>query len=83
MEYITIMDEVETLITNDKQMYDCIKAGGEIYSIDEDGRRNLIANGEVGFLRGRPAFPVYPDTAAAQERSEYVAAAKILMGLEE
>lgn len=60
MKYITALDGVETPITKDEQMFDCIKAGGEIYSIDDDGKRKLIANGEVGFLRGRPAFPVYP-----------------------
>ena len=58
--YITVINGVEEVITKDQQMYDCIKANGEIYSIDENGNRELIANGKDGFLRGRPGFPVYP-----------------------
>lgn len=61
MTYITVLNGVETIITKDQQMYDCIKQNGEIYSIDDDdGSRTLIANGKEGFLRGRPGFPVYP-----------------------
>lgn len=86
MKYITVLDGVETLITKDEQMFDCIKSGGEIYSIDDDGSRELIANGEHGFLAGRPAFPVYPEhykpPQQDMEAAEYVEAAKILLGME-
>lgn len=82
MIYITVLDGEETLITKDEQMFDCIKKGGEIYSIDDDGKRELIANGEHGFLRGRPAFPIYP-TGKSPETDEYVTAAKILLGMED
>ena len=44
MTYITVLNGVETIITKDQQMYDCIKQNGEIYSIDDDGSRTLIAN---------------------------------------
>ena len=60
MKYITVINGIETIISKDQQMYDCIKQNGEIYSVDDEGNRELIANGKEGFLRGRPAFPVFP-----------------------
>jgi len=84
MKYITVLDGVETPITKDTQMFDCIEAGGEIYSIDDSGSRVLIANGEHGFIAGRPAFPVYPEhyKPPQEDADEYVTAAKILLGME-
>lgn len=60
MHYITVLNEKETVITSDKQMFDCIAQNGEIYRIDDDSTRTLIADGKNGFLRDRPGFPVYP-----------------------
>lgn len=59
MLYITVLNDIEEVITKDEQMYQCIEDGGEIYSIDDDGNRKLIAD-ENGFLMGRPGFAVYP-----------------------
>lgn len=59
MRYITVLNGIEEVITKDEQMYQCIEYGGEIYSIDDDGNRKLIAD-ENGFLMGRPGFAVHP-----------------------
>ncbi len=86
MKYITVLDGIEEIITKDEQMFNCINKGGEIYSIDEEGKREIIANGKDGFLRGRPGFPVYPEVSKNNEQNEnseeYIEAAEILLGLE-
>jgi len=59
MKYYTVIDGVETLVTADKQMFDCIAAGGDIFSEDESGTRKQIADG-TGFFFGRPGILVRP-----------------------
>lgn len=59
MQYITVLNDIEEVITKDEQMYHCIENGGKIYSIDDDGNRKLVAD-ENGFLMGRPGFAVHP-----------------------
>lgn len=77
--YVMTLDGAETLVTSDDQMFDCIKQGGTVHSVDEDGNVELVADGKHGFVKGRPGFPVYADIQkekAKKHDDEYRAMAK-------
>lgn len=65
MRYITVIKGHEQEVTHDEQMWSCIDQGGEMFSIDDNGKRELIANAD-GFVRGRPVFPVYVDNIKSE-----------------
>ena len=65
--YVGSLNGVETVITSDEQMFECINNGGTILAIDDEGEAEFVGDSR-GFLRGRPCFPKF--TKAYEKRGK-------------
>ena len=79
--YLAKWSDGSTYLSEDTQMELYLKRGASIYR-EENGEETLIATPSQGFLVDRPTFPV-SETYTPPEASEYAAAGRILLGLED